>query len=116
MVDFFDVILSNVNVCKIQPSSHPAGSDTLVFFKSSLLIIHINKLILLTFHFIRICIDNRHWQVEKYYLILMTLLVRRIPSVEPEVNLLGSTHLFRLSITLSLRHSSPDRDTWRVPV
>ena len=24
----------------------------------------------------RMCIDNRHWQVEKYYLILMTLLVR----------------------------------------
>ena len=67
------------------------------------MIIHIIKLILLTFHFIRICIDNRHWQVEKYYLILMTLLVRRIRSVKPEVNLLGSTHLFRLSITLSFR-------------
>ena len=49
--------------------------------------------ILLTFHFIRICIANRHWQVEKYYLILMTLLVRRIRSVEPEVNLLGHPSL-----------------------
>ena len=46
----------------------------------------------------RMCIDNRHWRVERYYLILMTLLVRAA-----EVNLLGSTHLFRLSITLSLR-------------
>ena len=53
---------------------------------------------------------------ENWHLILMTLLAQRISPAGREVNLQGSTHLFRLSITLYTYHSSPDRDTWRVPV
>ena len=45
----------------------------------------------------------------------MTLLVRRIRSVEPEVNLLGHPSLPAFHHPLP-DHSSPDRDAWRVPV
>ena len=54
-----------------------------------------------------------HHLHENRHLILMTLLAQRISPAGREVNLQGSTHLFRLSITLYTYHSSSDRDTWR---
>ena len=46
----------------------------------------------------------------------MTLLAQRISPAGREVNLQGSTHLFRLSNTLNTYHSSSERDKWRVQV
>ena len=113
---FFHIIRSNINVCKLQHSSYPAGSDTLVFFLRAAYD-NSYQSILLTFHFIRICIANRHWQVEKYYLILSDdTACEAYPLCGTGSKLAGSPISSGFLSPSASDHSSPDRDAWRVPV
>ena len=73
--------------------------------------------ILLTFHFIRIFIANRHWQVEKYYLILSdNTACKAYPLCGTGSKLAGSPISSGFLSPSASDHSSPDRDAWRVPV